>query len=114
MKTIFPVTLDWLTERLVDISIRARDKEKDLRVELSALNSLARLHRIQGRGDRSSIPQRLTVHFVHPPIYPADDPTIPSDAAPPLIAGPVQDIVWGPGQREELGGGPDADPEGDD
>ncbi len=112
MKTISPVTLDWLTQRLVEVADKA--KEKDLRVELSALNSLARLHRIQGRGDRSAVPERLTVHFVHPPTLSVDDPTIPSEAFNPLIAGPVQDIIWGPGQREELGGGAGADPESAD
>ncbi len=112
MKTTTAVTLAWLTDRLVEVAQKA-DDANDLRVQLSALNSLARLHRIQGRGDRSSVPERLTVHFVHPPLY-LDDPTIPPEALLPPPAGPVQDIIWGPGQREELGGGAGADPEGDD
>ena len=112
MKTKIVVNLDWLTQQLVEVAQKANDAD-DLRVRLSALNSLARLHRIQGRGDRSLAPERLTVHFVHPPTY-LDDPTIPPEDQTPLIAGPVQDIIWGPGQREKLGGSTGADPESDD
>ena len=112
METTTVVSLDWLTRELVKVATNAGEAN-DLRVQLSALNSLARLHRIQGRGDRSSIPERLTVHFAHPPIY-LDDPTIPPEALLDLAPGPVQDFIWGPGQRKELGGGAGPHPESDD